>query len=183
MRPTHGRQPPAQTPRLRWQQISAPGGAGAGRRYRTDRRRGHHCLHQPGRAGSAQNWRPRHGHQRRLECIVTAYGSLFEGSLGSPPPCGPPCAAATRGDLQAIYPFTDSLVAATPYIFAGLAVAVGFRCGLFNIGVEGQLYIGAICSVWVGLCHHRPASHHPHSAGAPGRGGRRRGLGPFCRAF
>ncbi|MCS7039157.1 MAG: ABC transporter permease, partial [Caldilineales bacterium] len=52
---------------------------------------------------------------------------------------------------QAFFPITDSLVTATPYIFAGLAVAVGFRAGLFNIGVEGQLYIGAITSVWVGF--------------------------------
>jgi ABC-type uncharacterized transport system permease subunit len=84
--------------------------------------------------------------------ILTAYGSLFEGSLGSPAAM---VAALRSGDQKAIilafYPFTDSLVAATPYIFAGLAVAVGFRCGLFNIGVEGQLYIGAICSVWVGF--------------------------------
>jgi general nucleoside transport system permease protein len=84
--------------------------------------------------------------------IITAYGSLFEGSLGSPAAM---VSALRSGDqkaiIQAFYPFTDSLVAATPYIFAGLAVAVGFRCGLFNIGVEGQLYIGAICSVWVGF--------------------------------
>jgi simple sugar transport system permease protein len=84
--------------------------------------------------------------------IVTAYGSLFEGSFGSPSAI---MAALRSGDqkaiIQSFYPFTDSLVAATPYIFAGLAVAVGFRCGLFNIGVEGQLYIGAICSVWVGF--------------------------------
>ncbi len=84
--------------------------------------------------------------------IVTAYSSLFEGSLGSPSAI---IAALQSGDSEAIakafYPVTDSLVAATPYIFAGLAVAVGFRCGLFNIGVEGQLFIGAICSVWVGF--------------------------------
>ena len=38
----------------------------------------------------------------------------------------------------------------TPYIFAGLAVALGFKCNLFNIGAEGQLYIGALASVWIG---------------------------------
>jgi simple sugar transport system permease protein len=42
------------------------------------------------------------------------------------------------------------LVAATPYIFTGLAVAVGFKGGLFNIGVEGQLYAGAIAATFVG---------------------------------
>ncbi len=86
------------------------------------------------------------------KAIATAYGSLFEGSLGSPARM---IAALRSGDSKALtlafYPVTDSLVAATPYIFAGLAVAVGFRCGLFNIGAEGQLFIGAICSVWVGF--------------------------------
>ncbi|NTW12858.1 MAG: ABC transporter permease, partial [Anaerolineales bacterium] len=52
--------------------------------------------------------------------------------------------------LRAIYPFTESLVTATPYIFAGLSVALGFRCGLFNIGAEGQFFIGALCSAYVG---------------------------------
>ncbi|HLF00864.1 MAG TPA: ABC transporter permease [Anaerolineales bacterium] len=86
------------------------------------------------------------------KAIATAYGSLLEGSLGSPSQI---IAALTSGDskaiVQAFYPISDSLVTATPYIFAGLAVAVGFRCGLFNIGAEGQLYIGAIGSVWVGF--------------------------------
>jgi ABC-type uncharacterized transport system permease subunit len=86
------------------------------------------------------------------KAIVTAYGSLFEGSIGSPSVM---LAAIRSGDSKelanAFYPFFDSLVTATPYIFAGLAVAVGFRCGLFNIGAEGQLFIGAICSVWVGF--------------------------------
>lgn len=40
---------------------------------------------------------------------------------------------------------------ATPLIFTGLAVAVAFRCGLLNIGVEGQLYIAAFAAAWVGI--------------------------------
>jgi len=40
---------------------------------------------------------------------------------------------------------------ATPLIFTGLAVLVGFRCGLFNIGAEGQLYIAAFATAWVGI--------------------------------
>lgn len=38
-----------------------------------------------------------------------------------------------------------------PFIIAGLAVALGFKAGLFNIGAEGQLYAGAILGVWVGF--------------------------------
>ena len=36
-----------------------------------------------------------------------------------------------------------TLFYATPLIFTGLAVAVAFRCGLLNIGAEGQLYVAA----------------------------------------
>jgi ABC-type uncharacterized transport system permease subunit len=44
-----------------------------------------------------------------------------------------------------------TLFFATPLIFTGLAVAVAFRCGLLNIGAEGQLYIGAFAAAWVGI--------------------------------
>src|SRR6185436_16821375 len=44
-----------------------------------------------------------------------------------------------------------TLFHATPLIFTGLAVLVGFRCGLFNIGVEGQLYIAAFATAWAGI--------------------------------
>jgi len=37
---------------------------------------------------------------------------------------------------------------ATPLIFTGLAVAVAFRCGLLNIGAEGQLYVAAFATAW-----------------------------------
>src|ERR1700694_3701254 len=43
----------------------------------------------------------------------------------------------------------ETLVATTPYILLGLAVALGFRAGLFNIGAEGQFYIGSLSGVFV----------------------------------
>jgi len=46
--------------------------------------------------------------------------------------------------------FGETLVATIPYIFLGLAVALGFRAGLFNIGAEGQFYLGAIFGVLAG---------------------------------
>lgn len=45
----------------------------------------------------------------------------------------------------------DLIVRAIPFIIAGLAVALGFKAGLFNIGAEGQLYMGSILAVWVGF--------------------------------
>ncbi len=86
---------------------------------------------------------------------LRAYGALFIGSFGSPLDLFTGLqvffsTGETKELLRAIYPFTESLVTATPYIFAGLSVALGFRCGLFNIGAEGQFFIGALCSAFVG---------------------------------
>lgn len=83
--------------------------------------------------------------------IATAYGALFRGSFGSLPEMvraigsGDPAALRT-----AFYPITESLTAATPYIFAGLGVALGFRAGLFNIGAEGQFFMGSLGAAFVG---------------------------------
>ncbi len=45
---------------------------------------------------------------------------------------------------------SETAVWATPYIFAGLAVAVAFKGGLFNIGAEGQLALGAVMGALIG---------------------------------
>src|SRR5204863_7115930 len=53
------------------------------------------------------------------------------------------------------YGFGQMLFKATPLVFTGLAVAIGFRAGLFNIGVEGQLYLGGFAAALaaVALAH------------------------------
>jgi simple sugar transport system permease protein len=48
----------------------------------------------------------------------------------------------------------------TPYILSGLAVAFAFRTGLFNIGVEGQVIVGWLAAVWVGVAFELPAIIH-----------------------
>ena len=87
--------------------------------------------------------------------VLQAYGALFTGSFGDPVRFFTGfqqlfTTGETAGLLRAIRPLTESLVTATPYIFTGLSVALGFRCGLFNIGAEGQFFIGALCSAFVG---------------------------------
>jgi simple sugar transport system permease protein len=83
--------------------------------------------------------------------VSTAYFALFKSSIGDPVLIFQALGSGDPAEIrQAFWPLSESLVASTPYIFAGLAVAFGFRCGLFNIGAEGQLFIGAICSVWIG---------------------------------
>jgi general nucleoside transport system permease protein len=89
------------------------------------------------------------------QAIATAYGALFIGSFGSLDRYVEGFSVffttgETRQLLRAIYPLTESLVASTPYILTGLSVAIGFRAGLFNIGAEGQFFIGALCSAYVG---------------------------------
>ncbi len=86
-----------------------------------------------------------------VEVIRVAYGALFIGAFGDPVQLWQ---AIIHGDgeafTQAIYPFTETLRITTPYIFAGLAVAVGFQGGLFNVGAEGQYFIAGLATVFVG---------------------------------
>src|SRR3989304_3543057 len=80
-----------------------------------------------------------------------SYVTLVTGALGSPSRI---IAAIQGGDgleiRRAFNPIFESLVRSIPYIFGGLAVSLGFRSGLFNIGVEEQIFMGGIFSVWVG---------------------------------
>ncbi len=86
--------------------------------------------------------------------VVTALvlGAVIIWASGSNP------ITAYRGMLDGAFlkkrAFSESLVATTPYIFLGLAVAFGFKCGLFNIGAEGQFYVGELAAVWVGYNLH-----------------------------
>lgn len=45
----------------------------------------------------------------------------------------------------------NTLLAATPLIFTGLATVVAFRAGIFNVGVEGSLYMGGFAAAWIGF--------------------------------
>lgn len=47
----------------------------------------------------------------------------------------------------------NTLLAATPLIFTGLATVIAFRAGIFNVGVEGSLYLGAFAAAWVGFTY------------------------------
>lgn len=62
-----------------------------------------------------------------------------------------------RGALGSRLSITEMLTRATPLILTGLAAAVAFRARLWNIGGEGQFYVGALVTAWIG-----------HSLGLPG---------------
>jgi ABC-type uncharacterized transport system permease subunit len=88
--------------------------------------------------------------------LATAYKALYEGALGNPRAIVEALGQTVGGGeelkplLKALRGPSDSLVQSVPYIFAGLAVALGFRAGLFNIGAEGQIGIGWLAAVIVG---------------------------------
>jgi len=89
------------------------------------------------------------------ESVGSAYLALLEGSFGNPVAVVKGIGTlVSTGDgeplTDALDPFSESLTTAAPYIFAGLAVALGFRCGLFNIGAEGQIFVGALASAYIG---------------------------------
>ncbi len=69
----------------------------------------------------------------RLETLWYAYYTLFANSLSS------------------VGGIAESLKFSTPLIFTGLAVALGFQAGLFNIGAPGQMVLGAIFAMLAGL--------------------------------
>lgn len=53
--------------------------------------------------------------------------------------------------LGSVYGLSETLVKATPLIFAGLGVSLAFRMQIWNIGAEGQIYMGAMGATWVAL--------------------------------
>ena len=55
-----------------------------------------------------------------------------------------------EGGFGSRFAITETLTRATPLILTGLAVAVAFRARLYNIGAEGQLYLGALAAVAIG---------------------------------
>ncbi|WP_231496030.1 ABC transporter permease [Cellulomonas sp. HZM] len=80
--------------------------------------------------------------------VASAYAALFRGAVFD-----------YQADTfaLAIRPLTETMTTATPLIIASLGVAVAFRAGLFNIGAQGQVILGAIVSGYIGFTYHLPA--------------------------
>ena len=64
---------------------------------------------------------------------LTAYAAMLEGAFGS------------------VVALTNTGVRATPLLLGGLGIALGFKAGLLNVGVEGQLYAGGLTATAVGI--------------------------------
>ena len=87
------------------------------------------------------------------EAIWDSYRALAVGALGS---------------WGAI---TQTLERAAPLICAGLGVSLAFRAGMFNIGAQGQLIVGAICAGYVGFTYDLPIIVHLLAAALAGIAG------------
>ena len=64
--------------------------------------------------------------------------------------------ALPKGAFDGWRPLNETIVATTPLLLAGLAVAITFRAGLFNIGGTGQMLMGGIGAVFVGFSMNGP---------------------------
>jgi ABC-type uncharacterized transport system permease subunit len=77
--------------------------------------------------------------------IGRGYGAMLSGAFGDPARILTAIQSGNANDIAtAIRPLTETLVAATPLIFVGLAIAVSFRTGMFNVGGDGQVIVGAM---------------------------------------
>lgn len=84
------------------------------------------------------------------DAIYSAYSALFRGAVFDYQAEG----------VRRIRPITETMTASVPLIFAGLGLAVGFRSGLFNIGAQGQVLVGAAAATYVGIAVDLPVFVH-----------------------
>ena len=86
--------------------------------------------------------------------VSAAYVALFEGAIVDPHTFG-------HGTFWHDFnPLSETLFTATPLILVGLSVGLAFRTGLFNIGGQGQLILGAMAAGYVGFTWHLPPFIH-----------------------
>ena len=83
--------------------------------------------------------------------ISNAYIALFQGSIYN---------VHAHTFSAGIKPLTNTLTFSAPLIFAGLGLGVGFRAGLFNIGAQGQVILGATMAGYIGFQFHLPLGIH-----------------------
>ena len=82
--------------------------------------------------------------------VGDAYLAMFSGAIVSPSALGHVLSSG-HGWVTLFTPLSETLVAATPLVLAGLGVAIGFSTGVFNIGAQGQLIAGALAALYVGF--------------------------------
>ena len=91
---------------------------------------------------------------RGWTAIAAGYSALFRGSILNTD------SLYSNGGTPIFGPISDTLLNAAPLILGGLSVTIAFRAGLFNIGVQGMIIIGAICAGYVGFAISLPSGIH-----------------------
>ncbi len=86
-----------------------------------------------------------------VHSVGAAYSSLFQGAVFN---------FNAQTTTQFFAPLADTLRRAAPLIIGGLGLGIGFRAGLFNIGGNGQIILGAILCGYLGFGVHLPAGLH-----------------------
>jgi ABC-type uncharacterized transport system permease subunit len=110
---------------------------------------------------------PGHAIAAAWDCAIGAYVEMFEGAIFNPHTVAALfqqasfATAVHDGYLSAVFnPLSETCVQATPLILAGLAVAVPYQAGLFNIGAQGQLIGGMIVATYLGYGVNLPVVVH-----------------------
>jgi simple sugar transport system permease protein len=80
--------------------------------------------------------------------LISALLVLWAGA-----PVGKTYSLLLQGGFGSVFAFSETLTRAIPLMLTGLAATVAFKSRLFNIGAEGQLYMGALAAVAVGGLH------------------------------
>lgn len=86
------------------------------------------------------------------------FGAIFMVLIGKNP--GEAYKALWVSSFGSMSSFAETLVNTTPLIFTGLSVAFAFRCGLLNMGGEGQFLAAYVVAGWIGAFFHMPAWIH-----------------------
>lgn len=113
-----------------------------------------HVLHAWGNLFSA----PGTAFATAWDTASGAYVAMFEGAVFNPHTVA---AAFHGGSIAAVFsPLSETATTATPILLTGLAVAIAFRAGLFNIGAASQFIGGAMIAGWIGFAVHLPLVLH-----------------------
>jgi ABC-type uncharacterized transport system permease subunit len=85
------------------------------------------------------------------ESVSSAYIALFQGAIYNTQ------SETLAGGFKSL---ADTMTASVPLIFAGLGIGIGFRAGMFNIGAQGQIILGAIFAGYIGFAFQLPPGVH-----------------------
>lgn len=85
------------------------------------------------------------------DAVSSAYVAMFQGAVFDP---------TASSTARMFRPLTETMTWSVPLILAGLGLGIGFRAGMFNIGAQGQIILGAIFAGYIGFAWSLPPGLH-----------------------